>query len=206
MIGRLLWLGVGGVVALIIVCLVMLAGKVSVDDSSPKFAILKVFAQQVQPAFAQDTVIREEHVYICGDIDEVARNTAAALKINSENELKEKYVSLGYALEMRNNEVLAKRKVAEFCSYHRNFRHLGIRDDKLAIYQGPLGYEQKLLKVEDNFPINSLSAALQVKLQQSINLFQMTPETQAKLRYELEFANEDALNAVLENLDEMQEE
>jgi len=38
-----------------------------------------------------------------------------------------------------------------------------------------------------------------------MDFYHMTPETQAKLRYELEFSNEDGLNAILENLDEMQD-
>ncbi|SHE34133.1 hypothetical protein [Desulforamulus putei] len=205
MISRFLWIGVGGFLAVLLFCIAMVGGRVTGDGTKAAMSILQVFAQQVQPTLAPDLIIREENVYLCGDSEEIARKTAGSLGVKTEKELKEKYHAPGFSVEVRNDEVLVRQKVNEFCSYHRSFRHLGIYDNKLAVYQGPLGYHQKLLKVEESIPLNSLSAAFQVKLQQVMDFYHMTPETQAKLRYELEFSNEDALNAILENLDEMQD-
>ncbi|MCL5781425.1 MAG: hypothetical protein M1119_11145 [Firmicutes bacterium] len=205
MVSRLLWIGLGGFLAVLLLGVAIVGGRVTGDSAGAGVSILQVFAQQIQPALAPDLVIREENIYLCGDIEEVARKTVGSFGIKTEKELKEKYAALGFSVEIRKNEILAQRKVNEFCSYHRSFRHLGIHDNKLAIYQGPLGYHQKLLRVEEPIPLNSLSAAFQVKLQQAMDFYHMTPETQAKLRYELEFSNEDGLNAILENLDEMQD-
>ncbi|AEF94096.1 hypothetical protein Desca_1236 [Desulfotomaculum nigrificans CO-1-SRB] len=189
--------------ALILTGAVMMGGQVFANDTRLHMDFLRVIAQQVAPSLAQNTVIKEQNVYICGDIEEMARKSIDNDNVKA-SDLKAKYTDLGYTVDIKKGEVIARRKVDDFCSYHRSLRHLGIYKEKLAVFQGPIGYDQKLLKVEDAIPIQSLSAEFQVKLQQASNFSQMTPETQAQLRSELEFANEDALNAILENLDEMQ--
>ncbi|WP_234702045.1 hypothetical protein [Desulfotomaculum nigrificans] len=203
MFSRLLWFSLGGVLALILTGAVMMGGQVFANDTRLHMDFLRVIAQQVAPSLAQNTVIKEQNVYICGDIEEMARKSIDNDNVKA-SDLKAKYTDLGYTVDIKKGEVIARRKVDDFCSYHRSLRHLGIYKEKLAVFQGPIGYDQKLLKVEDAIPIQSLSAEFQVKLQQASNFSQMTPETQAQLRSELEFANEDALNAILENLDEMQ--
>ncbi|WP_242836764.1 hypothetical protein [Desulfotomaculum nigrificans] len=203
MFSRLFWFSLGGVLALILTGAVMMGGQVFANDTRLHMDFLRVIAQQVAPSLAQNTVIKEQNVYICGDIEEMARKSIDNDNVKA-SDLKAKYTDLGYTVDIKKGEVIARRKVDDFCSYHRSLRHLGIYKEKLAVFQGPIGYDQKLLKVEDAIPIQSLSAEFQVKLQQASNFSQMTPETQAQLRSELEFANEDALNAILENLDEMQ--
>ncbi|MCL5290740.1 MAG: hypothetical protein ACOY35_12670 [Bacillota bacterium] len=205
MISRMLWIVFGGFLVVLILCIAMVGSKVTGDDRNADMSILQVFAQQVQPTLSPDRIIMEENIYLCGDIEEVSRKTAGSLGVKTEKELKDYYAARGISVEVRKNEVLAQRRVNDFCSYHRSFRHLGIHDNKLAVYQGPLGYQQKLLRVEETFPLHSLSEDFQVKLQQAMDFLHMTPETQAKLRYELEFSNEEGLNAILENLDEMQD-
>ncbi|ABO50187.1 hypothetical protein Dred_1659 [Desulforamulus reducens MI-1] len=206
MLRRLFYLGLVGIILLFITGITLggeeLLGKGHVNYLSA----LQVFAQPNQPAIEPDSVIREENVFLCGDIEEVARKNTSTLKIKDVKDIESLYTDQGYTLSYHNKEILAQRKVKEFCSYHRNFRHLGIYNNKLAVFQGPLGYNQKLIRVENTIPVESLSAGFQVKLQQSMDFFQMTPETQAVLRYELEFAGEEALNAILENLDEFQAE
>ncbi|MEG6522191.1 hypothetical protein [Desulfotomaculum sp. 1211_IL3151] len=201
---RLLFLGLGSAIALFIV-------GICLDSGGPGgkvnyFSSLQVFAQDKKKAFGPETMIREENIFLCGDVEEVARKKVKSLPVNDEKGLNDLYGAQGFNLNYGSNEIVAQRKVDEFCGYHRNFRHLGIHDDKVAIYQGPMGYNQKLLRLEEKMPVQTLSAEYQVKLQQVMDFFQMTPETQAMLRYEFEFQNEDALNAILENLDELQEE
>ena len=191
----------------ILVVLIFLGGVGFINNPGVfnNTAILQALAQQPSSALAQDMVIREERVYICGDVQEVARRTAGSLNIKTEQELNNQYAAKGYSVVRLKNDFLAQTKVNDFCNYHNSFRHLGIQNNKLAIFQGPLGYNQKLISVEENIDTNTLQPTLQVKLQQAMDFFQMNPETQAKLRYELEFSNEDGLNAALENLDELQE-
>lgn len=203
MLSRFLWLSLGGLIVFALAGAVMMGGQVFAEDAGSRMDFLRVIAQEVSPVLAKNTVIKEQNQYICGDVEEVARKFIDDANVKS-GELKAKYEGMGYTVEINKGEVIARRKVDDFCSYHKSLRHLSIYKDKLAVYQGPIGYNQKLLKVEDGIPIKSLSAEFQVKLQQSENFFQMTPETQANLRSELEFANENALNAILENLDEMQ--
>lgn len=205
MTGRFFRIGYWGLLMLGVACMFMVGQKITPNEPKAGWAILEVFAQQVRPTLAASTIIKEEHIYLCGDIEEVGRKNIAMTGMATEKELKDYYLSRGFKLEVQGDQVIVQKKVNEFCSYHRNFRHLGQYRDKLAIYQGPLGYQQKLIKIEENFPLNKLSEDFQVKLQQSMDFWDMTPETQAKLRYELEYASEDALNAVLENLDELQE-
>lgn len=205
MFNRLLLLGTSCIVAVVLLVSLLIFSKVVSDGSGSNLSVLKVFAGQVQEDLDPKTVICEENIYLCGDVEEVARKTTGSLRITSEKDLRQKYSALGYTLIFKDKNVLAQRKVNEFCSYHRVFRHLGVHENKLAVFQGPIGYDQKLLRVEETIPLQTLSADYQVKLQQGMEFFQMTPETQAKLRYELEFTNEDALNAILENLDELQD-
>lgn len=203
MVKRLLWLGFGALMALVLIVAGLIGGRMSEDGSGIKLAILQVFANQVDPVLAPTNMVLEDNLYICGDIEEVSRKPLSSFNVSTEKEVKDKFSGPGISLIIKQDEILVQKKVNDFCSYHREFRHFGIHEGKLAIYQGPLGYSNKLLKLEENLPIENLSAAFQVNLQQAMNFSQMTPETQAKLRYELEFSNDDKLNAFLENLDEM---
>ncbi|MDO7788868.1 BofC C-terminal domain-containing protein [Desulforamulus aquiferis] len=203
MLKKMLWLGLGAFMAMLLIVGGLIGGKISEDGSNVKLAILQVFASPVEPSLASTTMVLEDNLYICGNIEELSKKPLSAYNISTEKEIREKFSGPGISVDIRQDEILVQRKINDFCSYHKDFRHLGIYDNKLAIYQGPVGYNQKLIKVEQNLPLEKLSASFQVKLQQSMNFFQMTPETQANIRYELEFSNEDRLNAVLENLDEM---
>ncbi len=205
MLKKILWMSFGAVLVMTLAAVFMVGGKVDAMDAKARWAILEVFAQPAGTALSPNTIIREENIYLCGDIEEVGRKTAGLAKLTTEKELKEYYESRDFSLQMNKDEIVAQKKVKDFCTDHKNFRHFGPYQDKLAVYQGPLGYNQKLLKVEEAFPLNSLSEDFQVKLQQSMDFWHMTPKTQAELRVELEFASEDAMNAVLENFDEMQE-
>ncbi|SHJ96969.1 hypothetical protein [Desulforamulus aeronauticus] len=190
---------------LVVLILVGGVGFISNPGLFNNSTILQALAQQPDSAILQDVVIREERVYICGDVQEVARRTVGSLNIKTEQELSNQYAAKGYSVVKLKNDFLAQTKVNDFCNYHNSFRHFGIQNNKLAIFQGPLGYNQKLICIEENIDINTLQPTFQVKLQQAMDFFQMNPETQAKLRYELEFSSEDGLNAALENLDELQE-
>ncbi len=191
--------------AILVVLILVGVGFISNSGMFNNSTILQAIAQQPGSDIFQDVVIREERVYVCGDVQEVARRTAGSLNIKTEQGLNNHYATKGYSVVRLKNDFLAQTKVNDFCNYHSSFRHFGIQNNKLAIFQGPLGYNQKLIFIEENIDINTLQPTFQVKLQQAMDFFQMNPETQAKLRYELEFSSEDGLNAALENLDELQE-
>jgi hypothetical protein len=75
----------------------------------------------------------------------------------------------------------------------------------LAIYEGPLGYNEKIIRVE-SITVEELPNELQIKLQQAMNFKKQAGTAAEKLQNELEFKTEDALNAALENIDEHSEQ
>ncbi|MHB1042947.1 MAG: hypothetical protein ACYC0Q_08935 [Eubacteriales bacterium] len=94
------------------------------------------------------------------------------------------------------------KKVDDFCPVHARYRHLGIYRGLIAVYQGPLGCDSRLLRVEAGMPFERLSPEMQVKLQQAMEFGIQAPEAGERLRGELEFTSDESLNAALENLDE----
>jgi len=97
------------------------------------------------------------------------------------------------------------RNVEDFCPRHRSFRHLGIKDGHVAVFQGPLGFNHRPLRCEKHLPVGALTPGVRAKLLQAVSFEVQPPAIQAQLRRELEFPDEARLNAALENLDELQE-
>ncbi len=154
---------------------------------------------------APGAIIREENSFICGDTELVYQAPASADIIGKG--LKGIYAKYpqeqGWNVEIKNdNMVVITKSIDSFCGQHSLYRHLGIYKDRLAIYQGPLGFEQRVMRVEDNKKVENLPSTLREKLYKSKNYKQLPPEEQKNLRSELEFSNEATLNSFLENLDE----
>ena len=93
------------------------------------------------------------------------------------------------------------KETEEFCPVHRKFRHIGIYHGLVAVYEGPLGYNDKILCVE-NIMVESLHPDYRIKLEQAMDLPKQSDITAEGLRAELEFASDETLHAVLENMDE----
>jgi hypothetical protein len=150
-----------------------------------------------------DTVVREEYAYLCGDVQVVFLGRAPKELVGfNRSGLEQKYSAQdGWTIEMTPDTLVLKKTCLEFCSKHAKYRHLGISEGCLAVFEGPLGNNQRLLRVE-KIPLENLPAEYQVKLEQVMNFSRQSPENQAALREELEFAGESSLNAFLENLDE----
>jgi hypothetical protein len=98
--------------------------------------------------------------------------------------------------------VVLTRAVDDFCSLHKDYRHLGIKQNALAIYQGPLGSDQKLLRLEEGKKIGMLPEDLKRSLEMAGNLAVLDGAARDRLKSQLEFENEALLNSMLENLDE----
>ncbi|MEW6425930.1 MAG: BofC C-terminal domain-containing protein [Bacillota bacterium] len=150
------------------------------------------------------TVVREEYEYLCGDVHIVYLGRAPRELIGCDRAALERRYPAGdgWTIEAGQDALVLRKQFLEFCPEHKNYRHLGISEGYLAIFEGPLGNNQKLLRVEKKIPVARLSADYQIKLEQAMNFEQQLPGIQARLREELEFAGESALNAGLENLDE----
>jgi len=171
-------------------------------------------AQPVLPVFGQSdkgvqpgAVLRKENVFICGDVEIVQQDQAPRDMFgNSLADLRKKYPeSAGWTVEMPNNKSVVLRKKNDcFCGRHSLYRHFGIYNGKLAVYQGPLGYNQKLLRVEERKSIDSLPPDMKDKLLKAAEYGRLSSSEKASLS-ELEFSDENALNSYLENLDEITE-
>lgn len=155
-----------------------------------------------------ETVVTMERRYVCGDLDLVSEGPAPQELIGLDaTGLQKRFPEkAGWSLVLHlPASVRLTRNVEDFCSKHRSFRHIGIKDGYVAVFQGPLEFNHRPLRCEKHLPVTALTPALRAKLLQAMSFEAQLPAIQAQLRRELEFPDEARLNAALENLDELQE-
>lgn len=156
----------------------------------------------------QGTIIREETEYLCGCIMVDFQGLAPEyLRGASESKARQFYSpEEGWKITKQADGIIAFNKtVGELCDQHKQYRHIGIDDDKLAVYKGPLGYDQELIRVEVNMPVDQLPPQLYTKLLQANDFDKQDFATKLQLREKLEFTSEQHLNTVLDSLDEVVE-
>lgn len=154
------------------------------------------------------TVKKINHYRSCGDLELYSSGPAEKdlVGLNLER-LKMKYPALdGWDVAFKNDEVIITRSIDGYCGLHKEYRHLGIYEGKAAVYQGPLGNDEVLLRVEKNIDLNLLPAEWRERLQKSGTYSSLTPEEKLDLQETIEFSDDYALNIVLENFDEMDAE
>ena len=192
-------------VLMVVVALVVFMGAGLFTGSLAK-PLFPVFGQSIAQVAVPGAVLREENSFLCGDIETVYQAPAPAEFLGKEiKDLQRKYPqSAGWTVEIKNEKLVVLRKnIDGFCGQHSLYRHLGMYRDMLAIYQGPLGYDQRLLRVEEKKKVQNLPRTLQEKLYRSRDFNRLSADEKNSLRSELEFIDEPALNSFLENLDEM---
>ena len=159
-----------------------------------------------EPGLKAGAVLREQIEYACGDTEISFQGPVPRSLTGSERELimKQYPEEQGWQIIFHEPDmVIVTQQIDDLCPGHRKYRHLGISDGMVAVFEGPLGYDQRILRVEEHLPVKILPQALQVKLRQAETFLQKPPETRVILQKELEFTDEQALNAMLENLDEL---
>ena len=186
--------GLAGVLLLVI-------GYMWWGSSEPVLAVL------AQTKIRASDVLRQDNCYWCGDRETVYEGTAG------DYWQKELSADLRADLLKLKNWHLSQEKddtlilICEkqgFCPEHQYYRHLQLgEDNKLAVFEGPLGFDQKLLWLESQYSLQDLSTDLGQALIQARNFEALSPEEQQKCREQLEFASETRLNGFLENLDEL---
>ncbi|OAT85733.1 hypothetical protein [Desulfotomaculum copahuensis] len=200
-----IYLALGGLaLALTVAAAVYLVlGVLAPPAVKPGLAINKPDVTNVFPVHAGEAV-QEEREYLCGDVQVVFLGRAPADMVGLDREaLERRYPSAqGWSIAAQGSLLVLKQHINDFCPEHQDYRHLGISQGMLAVYQGPLGCNQKLLRVENKLPLSGLSPDLQVKLEQAMDFDRQDVQTQGALRAELEFVGDQALNAMLDNLDE----
>lgn len=155
------------------------------------------------------TTVRNVREYeACGDVELYSREPADEELVGLDHHrLQMKYPAHnGWDVSFRGEELTLTRKVAGYCGLHREYRHLGIYDGLIAVYQGPLGNDGTLLRLERNIRIDLLPADWRANLEKAAGFNELSFGEQAELRQTLEFTDDNALNLVLENFDEMDSE
>lgn len=160
----------------------------------------------VKPVITAETVIKKEIRYLCGDRVSTRIPTTSDFIGLEFTSLVEKYPpEQGWIIDDSVQDTLILvRSEKQVCPYHQDFRHLGISDGKLAVYEGPLGYNLKVLLRED-IPVSQLPMELQADLNTANDYDNQSPDTQGRLKAMYEFETEAQLNSALENFDEFKE-
>lgn len=154
------------------------------------------------------TVVRQENSYLCKDVEMVYQGPVPKELVGlSKQDLEKKYPpEAGWSIKTVGGGMLVlTRTVDDFCSLHRDYRHLGIYRNVLAVYQGPLGCEQKLIRLEEGKRVDLLPEDLRKRLENAADLANTDLAAKEELKSHLEFENEAMLNSMLENLDEIVE-
>ncbi len=158
----------------------------------------------INPMISSDTILIRDQVYLCGDVEKLSEETVPGNMVGLDRKtLMERFpTSEGWVVSFTNPKFLTLTiNSGEFCPVHRNYLHLGIDQGMVAVYEGPIEFHEKVLRIE-NIPVESLEPGLRKKLEQVMALGEQAPTTVGKLREEFEFTSEEFLNAALENLDE----
>ncbi|MEW6181994.1 MAG: hypothetical protein AB1500_02295 [Bacillota bacterium] len=154
------------------------------------------------------TVVTVERAYICGERERLAEGPVPKALISLDVKgLKKRYPEdAGWSIDAHLPAVLYLTcRTEDFCPRHKLYRHIGLDSGHVAIFEGPLGFNQKLLRRERRLVQSSLTPTVREKLEKAMNFQAQSPAIKAVLRREIEFENDSQLNAALENLDELQE-
>ncbi len=168
-----------------------------------------VLAVLAQTEIRASDTLRQDNCYWCGDRETIYTGTAEdywknELSVVLRTDLTDLSKLKNWHLSReQDGSLILTYENQSFCPEHQNYRHLQLWENKLAVFEGPLGCEQKLLWLEEQYSLNSLPSDLRQALEKSRNLTALSPQEQQECREQLEFASEDELNGVLENLDEL---
>ncbi|HOV81019.1 MAG TPA: hypothetical protein PK728_13140 [Bacillota bacterium] len=158
----------------------------------------------LSPRVTRETIVIKDKEYLCGDSEKIWEGAAPEDLFNMERRrLEEEFpASAGWVVYFTDPKFLSLTlKADEFCPIHRVYRHLGLYHGMVAVFEGPAGFNDRVLRVE-NIPAETLNPDLRIKLEQVMDFNRLAHETAENLRTEFEFNSDEALNAALENLDE----
>lgn len=167
----------------------------------------KGVSDKLKPQINSNTIINKEIRYICGDkVTTKIPTTSSLVGLDFASLVKKFPAQQGWNIDDSRKNVLTLARVEKrVCPYHQDFRHLGISDGFLAVYEGPLGYNQKVLQRE-NISVSKLPLDVQANLKRAIDYNYQTQDNQGRLKLIFEFENEEQLNSTLENFDDFREQ
>lgn len=174
-------------------------------ELKPKtIAILSNKVNSKKTIINSDTIINKEESYKCGNrIKENISNKPWLGKDTSI--LKKTYPPTeGWDIQGVGQRIIISKYHNKICPFHQK-RHFGLYQNKLAIYEGPLGNNEKVIEVESNVDIANLPVEYLENLKEAMKITDINANISKDLRDELEFANESELEEALQNLDEYME-
>lgn len=205
MLRRITWLGISFIVIIMVAGIFYLALNLFVAPFlKPGLPVFNLGLADVNKINATST-IRQENSYLCKDVELVYQGPPSGEIIGLTREgINKKFpAENGWAVEFRGDGLVEfKHVLDDFCSRHKSYRHLGLYRNVLAVYQGPLGCDDKLLRLEERKRIEKLPPDLRESLETAVNYRDLNEDQRDELRNRLEFIDEIALNNALENLDE----
>ncbi|MFZ5640041.1 MAG: BofC C-terminal domain-containing protein [Bacillota bacterium] len=161
----------------------------------------------VKPTVKADTRINKEIRYACGDrVTTTIPTVSEFIGLDYRGVAKKFPAAEGWVIDDTVPNILTiYRNDPGICPYHKDFRHMGIADGYLAVYEGPLGYNYKVLQRED-IRVSNLPPEMQQLLQAAMDYRSQPADIQAQLKHGMEFETEERLNTMLENFDEFKQE
>lgn len=166
----------------------------------------KGITKTIKPTIRPDTVIKKEIRYLCDDkVSTKIPTTSDMVGLEFSSLVKKYPPEAGWNIDdtVDNTLVLVKTE-NQVCPYHREFRHLGVSDGYLAVYEGPLGYDEKVLLRED-IKVNNLPPEMQEDLSLVMDYWNQEQDSQGRIKSIYEFESEVQLNSALENFDEFKD-
>lgn len=166
----------------------------------------------VQTFLAADTVKRDTHVvqeevFVCNDTETVYQGPAPLelVGLGTADLLKRYPAEDGWTLAVDlPHKLVMRHRVQGFCLTHASYRHIGDSEGFVAVYEGPLGYDQHLLTVT-RILVEQLPPEMRENLARARRFQDLDEAARDEVRRALEFTDEGSLNAVLENMDELQD-
>jgi hypothetical protein len=198
------------ILLVIIVAAIVYVSMVSLSDPALKpvsTVIESVTGRRVTSVVKPYTTIKKANEYTCGDVEVYYRGPAPSELIGLDHSrlLMKFPEQAGWKIEDQGDEIVITRKVDGLCGMHKEYRHLGLYNGRLAVYQGPLGYDGILLRVEESIKVEALPEPLLGQLRKAADFNRLNQSEQLELKNAIEFPEETTMNNVLENLDEYNE-
>lgn len=195
----------GKVVLALVVCIGLLLfvwNERGVDEGGIDSSAVGIAAVPDQSVFSPESKILVTEQYWCGDEKSKTMSPESWLGRPSSILYNDFPPEDGWELQgTLPGTINVLRSTEDFCPKHQAYRHLGLSQGKLVIYQGPLGNQQVLLQVEDIL-VKDLPEKLQEHLRAARNYKNLDDQGQVALQASLQFVDDVSLNAYLDNLDE----
>lgn len=187
-----------GIAVLLVVCLSVLLVNMIIKKPHTEIST----EQREKPAINNDTKIYTEIIYSCKDKLKGEIPAMDLLGLDYQSLLKKFPKEEDWNIDDSvPNTLNISKSDKNLCPLHKSYRHLGVSDGRVAVFEGPLGINDNILQLE-NIKLEQLPEDFRQKLNEAIDYTRQKEELKSELKKQLEFSSETGLNEVLENLNE----